>query len=138
MYSYRQVALVGAALALGATLTACAPGDEAYAGNELFAANCSSCHGIYGDGNGPAAATIAQSVPDLRQIANANDGAFPRDVIRKVVDGREIIEAHSSDSMPKWGQEFLLSEGYSQAAERRVTKKIDALVAYVESIQTTD
>lgn len=117
-------------------VTACqADKAPAYSGSELYTGNCANCHGVYADGMGPAAAAIAQHVPDLRQIAATNGGEYPRDLVRKIVDGRELIAAHRDDVMPKWGDEFQVAEGYSKDASARVDAKIMALVDYLESVQ---
>ena len=123
--------------ALAALLLAGCAGEPPvkYAGNELYAGNCANCHGVYADGMGPAAPAIPQHVPDLRQIAATNGGVFPRELVTKIIDGRNLVAAHRDDVMPKWGDEFQVGEGYSKDAERRVKDKITALVDFLESIQ---
>lgn len=126
------------AVALCVLLSGCAADTPQSSGADLYAANCAVCHGPFGDGEGPAAINIPQTVPDLRQIALLNDGTFPRDLVRRIVDGRDIVDAHRSQVMPRWGEEFSLDEGASASAQRRVNARIDALVDYIESIQLRD
>ena len=124
------VCAAGVLMMLGTSwLAGCKGGNTPVDGARLFAANCAVCHGVYADGGGPAAAQIPQGVPDLRQIAARNDGVFPREVVRKIVDGRQIIEAHRSDTMPAWGEEFAAGDADAW---------IEALVDYVASIQSPD
>jgi len=124
-----------ATVLLTALLMACQPAAERYRGSALYSSHCSSCHGIYGDGYGPAAASIPQTIPDLRQIAASNGGTYPRELVARIIDGREIIDAHLSDTMPRWGQIFEIVEGHSAGANRRIDENIEALVDYIESIQ---
>lgn len=120
---------------LCATIVACEKPTDGYEGSELYASHCAACHGIYGDGYGPAAASIPQSIPDLRQIAVSNGGVYPRELVAHIIDGREIVDAHVSDTMPQWGQIFEIVEGNSEDANQRIEQKIEALVDYLESIQ---
>ena len=52
-------------------------------GAEVFATNCASCHGPEGRGDGPAAAGLDPSPPDLRGVREARFRGIPR---------RQIIE----------------------------------------------
>lgn len=131
------------ALWLSCTLTillgGCPAGEPpVFSGRELYVGHCANCHGVYADGMGPAAPTIPQYVPDLRQIAATNDGVFPRELVRRIIDGRELPEEHADDVMPKWGNEFQVGEGFAAQARGRVEAKIVALVDYLESIQIED
>ena len=133
-----RAATAALACALVTLATGCSKTpDPDYSGSELYAGNCANCHGLYADGMGPAAASIAQHVPDLRQIAAENGGVFPRDLVVKIIDGRELPAAHADDVMPKWGNEFQVGEGFSEQAAGRVEAKIEALTEYIESIQIT-
>jgi mono/diheme cytochrome c family protein len=108
-----------------------------YSGAEVFAANCASCHGRYGEGDGPIAADLARSMPDLRTLAARNGGKFPRDRVAAVIDGRAIVAAHGDRFMPVWGDAFLALESETQAAGalQRAEAKIDALVDFIASMQ---
>jgi mono/diheme cytochrome c family protein len=51
-------------------LAACGPGAEATNGRELYLAyGCAACHGVGGDGKGPAAALATVKPRDLRDVA---------------------------------------------------------------------
>lgn len=106
-----------------------------WTGQENFERLCAACHGVSGRGDGPVAAEIVKKVPDLTLIAQRNDGQFPRQIIKNVIDGRWRIDAHGTQQMPVWGYEFYISEGADAFSEVRVSKILDELVDYLESIQ---
>ena len=79
------------------------------------------------------AAAISVSVPNLRTLANRNGGVFPTDAVAAYVDGRETSVAHGDRQMPIWGDIF---RGPEQGTARRtVRKRIDALVAFIATLQ---
>jgi mono/diheme cytochrome c family protein len=109
--------------------------DDAYEGSELYLANCSNCHGVYGEGDGIVTPSLSVVLQDLRYLAERNDGDFPRWFVTEIIDGRELRLAHGPDGMPVWGEAFTRMEGYGAEAQRRVDQKIDVLVDFIESIQ---
>ena len=134
MYSSRYLV----AIAVAAVVSGCAERPAEHSGSDLYAAHCAACHGAYGEGDGPAIGSISQTVPDLRQIALRNGGAFPREAVTRLVDGREIVAAHSDDVMPTWGLELRAGEGLVDGSDQQVAGKIDALVDFIASIQLQD
>ena len=108
-----------------------------WSGQENYERLCAACHGVSGRGDGPVASEIVKGVPDLTRIAERNDGHFPRQIIKNVVDGRWRIDAHGTQQMPVWGYEFYIAEGADAFSEVRVSKILDDLVAYIESIKVT-
>src|SRR5262245_10354056 len=66
------------------------PTRDVAQGRELFAKYCASCHGAGGTGNGPAAAAMRRSPPDLTGLALANGGVFPVERVGRIVDGRDV------------------------------------------------
>lgn len=122
-------------LVLVFSLMPLAAGAEKYDGAELYIANCSNCHGLYGEGDGIVTPELAVALQDLRYISGRNGGTFPRRVITEIIDGRELRVAHGPQGMPVWGNAFSHTEGYSDAAQGRVRAKIEALVDFVESMQ---
>jgi mono/diheme cytochrome c family protein len=125
--------IVGASCLAG--LFACQTTVPIYPGNQLYAANCSGCHGNFGEGDGPVSAVLKIPMQDLRYLAARNAGDFPRELIAKIIDGRELRVAHGRRQMPVWGEEFLIMEGFDAAAEERVSAKTNALVDHLETIQ---
>jgi mono/diheme cytochrome c family protein len=101
-------------------------------GRVLFNTYCASCHGRTGTGNGPAAAAMKRTPPDITGLALANGGLFPSERIGRIVDGRDV-EAHGDREMPVWGDAFkALPGGHSNEVIRA---RIAAIVRYLESIQ---
>ncbi len=109
-----------------------------YDGAELYALNCSNCHGIYGEGDGAVTPDLSVVLLDLRYMAARNGGVFPADFVRQIIDGRESRAAHGPAGMPVWGAEFSRGEGTSDKAQERVTDKIDAIVEFLASLQIMD
>jgi mono/diheme cytochrome c family protein len=127
---------LGAACVLAASWSVPAAAEEPIEeGKRLYLDSCAACHGMYGEGDGPVAAALVVAPPDLTTLARNCDGRFPADTVRAYMDGREEIAAHGNRMMPVWGSEFWLQAGADGGAERIVKEKIDALTAFLESIQ---
>lgn len=109
-----------------------------YDGAELYLNNCSNCHGVYGEGNGFVMPTLSVVVQDLRYLTSRNDGTFPDQFVRKIIDGRETRAAHGPEGMPMWGNVFAAQEGTDKSAQVRVSAKIESLVEFLSSIQISD
>ena len=106
-------------------------------GEELFLQFCAACHGEGGRGDGPVGRSLNVLVPDLTRLAERRDGSFPAAEIREIIDGRALLVAHGTRTMPVWGYEFWIEEGADAPAERDARELIDRLVRYVESLQQT-
>src|SRR5512139_953528 len=104
-------------------------------GAQLYQRYCASCHGREGRGDGPVASTFKAAVPDLTLLARRRGNQFPRDVVRRVIDGQEIRPQHGSRMMPVWGQEFWVAEGADEKARQQAAAAIDRLVQHLESMQ---
>jgi mono/diheme cytochrome c family protein len=104
------------------------------AGPDLFRAYCASCHGTDGKGHGPAADALKAKVPDLTALSRNDKGRFPEARVRKTILGDEVVAAHGSREMPVWGPIFHQVEEDVDRGHVRV----ENLVRYLESIQTTD
>ena len=125
------VASVATALA-----TPAPPADYlAMSGEELYGRLCASCHGVTGRGDGPVANSFNIDVPDLTLIARRQGGAFPRDRIEQIIDGRYTVLAHGTRTMPVWGEELARTEIGSPDAERATQLMITRLLDYVQSLQ---
>ena len=107
-------------------------------GEELFMRYCAACHGADARGTGPVARTMSKRVPDLTRLAETASGEFPAQAIRDAIDGRSMAIAHGSRQMPVWGYEFWVEEGADRVAERTAREMINRIVAYLESIQSSD
>jgi mono/diheme cytochrome c family protein len=126
-----MIAVIGVA-ALAAAAAAYAA-DEAPSGERLYANHCAACHGSTGEGDGPVAAVMQATVPNLRTLAQRSRGAFPADAVAAYVDGRDVKVAHGSRQMPIWGDVF--SETAPAAGEDAVRERITALVAFIAELQ---
>ncbi len=108
--------------------------DE-YSGQETYMRYCAACHGESGQGDGPVAGGLPITVPDLTRLEERKGDKFPEDVLRKIIDGREIVIVHGTRFMPVWGYEFWVEEGADDAAQERVAIIVDNLIEYLRSIQ---
>jgi mono/diheme cytochrome c family protein len=104
-------------------------------GQGLFKSYCASCHGPVGKGDGPVAKSIKPPPSDLTVLARRNDGTFPADQVRKIIDGRDRAAPHGTQ-MPVWGDAFTRTT--SDADEQSVRRRIESLVKYLESLQVKD
>ncbi len=100
-------------------------------GADLYRAYCASCHGKHGKGDGPVAAALKATVPDLTMIAKNNGGKFPAARVRRIIEGQGMIASHGSREMPVWGPIFSQVE----ADVDRGPVRTENLVKYLESIQ---
>ncbi len=112
-------------------LVACTP-EVDMNGARIFAENCSGCHGDAAKGDGPMAATLAKTPPDLTTLSQRYGGTFPRDYVMTVVDGY-ARGSHFSPDMPEFGAGDLGPMVMVDATP--VPAKLLALADYLESIQ---
>jgi mono/diheme cytochrome c family protein len=117
----------------GHPLVAHQPPPPPTTGSEMFKAYCASCHGVSARGDGAIARYLRVRPADLTQISKHYGGAFPTARIHEIVDGRQAIRAHGDSQMPVWGDVFKRS-GVA-VSEETISKNIDKLVAYLESLQ---
>lgn len=107
----------------------------AMSGKELYGRFCASCHGPQAKGDGPVAKSFAVEMPDLTLIARRHGGEFPRERIERIIDGRFILGAHGSRTMPVWGEDLARLEIGNPEAERSTNLIITRLTDYLESLQ---
>jgi mono/diheme cytochrome c family protein len=112
---------------------AATPRQDYNSAEYVYRVFCASCHGPGGKGDGAVAGILRVPPPDLTTITARGGGSFPADQIYRAIDGREIVAAHGRREMPIWGDVLKITEGQSEAVIR---KRITALVAYLESLQT--
>lgn len=111
-------------------------------GEYEYMANCASCHGASGKGDGPVAEVLATKPNDLTQITANYSGTFPEDHIYDVISGQNMVNPHGSRDMPVWGPRYWQTATAMAAevphdvdAQALVHGRITALVQYLESIQ---
>ena len=122
-------------LALAAAPQAASQGASATGvpgGAALYTEHCASCHGASATGDGPMTRALKHAPPDLTNLSLKNNGVFPSARVHRIIEGRDI-ESHGDRDMPVWGDVFKIQ---SDRPSRDVTqKRIDAVVAFLESIQ---
>ncbi len=97
----------------------------------IFHDYCAACHGLEGKGNGPAAPALKTKVPDLTRIAKDSKGMFPRERVRKIIEGADSMTSHGSREMPVWGPVF-----HEIGADQDLGNvRVDNLIRYLESLQ---
>ncbi|MET0661399.1 MAG: cytochrome c [Steroidobacteraceae bacterium] len=107
-------------------------------GKDLYERFCASCHGTSGHGDGPVSKFFKVEVPDLTLIARRHGGKYPYAQIEKIIDGRFIIGAHGTRTMPVWGEEFARTERGNPDAEEVARITIERLSDYLLSLQKSD
>jgi mono/diheme cytochrome c family protein len=128
-----------AVVSFATTASAQGKGDRVDFGKREFEANCASCHGINGKGNGPMADLLKKSPPDLTQLAKKNNGVFPIERLYRVIDGTEVA-SHGSREMPVWGRDYKVraAEYYFDVPydpEAYVRTRILTLLEYLNRLQ---
>src|SRR5512136_2573939 len=103
-------ALVGAAVAIAMS------GVQAQAvkvdlGKNEYMANCASCHGASGKGDGPNAAYLTRKATDLTTLAKDNGGVLPISRLYESIDGEKMPAGHGSRDMPTWGFDYRVKAG---------------------------
>jgi mono/diheme cytochrome c family protein len=126
--------LLLAALALYGS-TAWSADYVAMSGKDLYQRFCASCHGAEGHGDGSVAVSFKVEVPDLTLIAHRAGNVYPRERVIRIIDGRYILGAHGSRTMPVWGEDLSRLEIGNPDAERATRVVIDRLADYVGQLQ---
>jgi mono/diheme cytochrome c family protein len=65
------------------------------AGKEMYVSYCASCHGLDGNGNGPAAPALSRPVPDLSSLSANNHGRYPK---------YRVLTTLSKHGEPHWAE----------------------------------
>ena len=109
-----------------------APQTPVDSGPAMFQAYCAACHGVRGEGNGPAAAALKNPPANLRLLAQKNKGSFPAPHVQQVLKFGVNYPAHGNSEMPVWGPTFrALGRDHDLVALR-----IANLTDFVKSLQT--
>ena len=103
-------------------------------GVQTFATHCASCHGDFGEGDGPVAAIMVVTPPNLRVLAQRNDGEFPAEYVASYIDGRDMPAAHGDRIMPVWGPVFDATSRIVSGADS-VEQRIAVVVDYIRELQ---
>ncbi|QJF53214.1 cytochrome c [Roseobacter ponti] len=106
-------------------------------GEELFSDNCIVCHGVTGQGDGPAARGLNTAPADLTGIAARRDGVWPMLEVMSIIDGysRNTL---SREDMPVF-ENFLDNEmvefDTGNGVNVLVPEKLIEIVKYLEALQ---
>ena len=96
---------------------------------------CGICHGDYGKGDGLIAKALKTQPTDLTVLSKNNDGKFPLNYVKRVIDGslddRTISRVHGPEEMPVWRRYFAELSGSQAVGDAR----IKVIIEYVKSIQ---
>jgi mono/diheme cytochrome c family protein len=108
----------------------CAPQREMNpAGGELYARYCASCHGSSGRGDGPAAPALDPRPADLTR------SSLDLSELERRIDGRQVVPAHGSSTMPVWGELFT-DDLAGESKAREITRlRVQALAEHVRSLR---
>lgn len=123
---------------IGAGVIACTEQSmpEASDGAAFFAANCASCHGSSGSGDGPLSAGLDPQATDLTMLARTNEGSFPRARALSYIYG-DPEQSHLARVMPQFGG-VMANETVPIEVDGVMTPTpvvLAGLLAYLESIQ---
>jgi len=93
---------------------------------------CARCHGI--DGRAPASRDARP--PDLTGVGDRLGSRFAWQYIADVITGDRMVRGHGPREMPVWQYRFGRVESGAEAAGALLAqRRLDAIAAYVESLQ---
>jgi mono/diheme cytochrome c family protein len=130
------VALLLAAIPSGSQNVTVKPKTISYThpddGREMYVTYCAPCHGMTGEGNGPAAPAFKQAPTNLTLMAKTHGGKYPGDMVRTTLTFGTNVPAHGDPKMPVWSDLFrgLDSQDSSVSAMR-----IGNLTEYIKTLQ---
>ena len=75
-------------------------------GREMYATYCAPCHGMTGEGNGPAAPAFKQAPTNLTHLAKTYGGKYPEDAVKSTLTFGTNVPAHGDAKMPVWSDLF--------------------------------
>ncbi|SHK01852.1 Cytochrome c553 [Shimia gijangensis] len=106
-------------------------------GERIYEANCETCHGITGRGDGVIAASLTPRPADLSVLARRNGGTFPVSDVLSKIDGYTSNQDVRA-VMPQFGAMFegdLVPVETEDGVLTPTPRKLAALLAYLETIQ---
>jgi mono/diheme cytochrome c family protein len=135
---YRGFPMTALALALCSTATLSWAQPKMDLGKREFESKCAVCHGTSGKGDGPYAAQLKATLPDLTTMARRNGGVFPVSRTYEAIEGAG--KGHGTRQMPVWGLDYTIQATealpdlpYNQA--QYVRTRIMALLEYLNQLQ---
>jgi len=139
IFNHTSIAVLSSAFALSCALGLTAVAKAEPSAEADFRMSCSSCHGEGGRGGGSKTFGLSAEPPNLTTLTARNGGVFPREKLRRIIDGREDIKLHVDREMPVWGQLFMMDAeeglGGAEGDNATVRERIDSLIDFIESLQ---
>jgi mono/diheme cytochrome c family protein len=131
--------LMGAAAALSMNGVLAQPA-KVDLGKSEYMANCASCHGVNGKGNGPNAPFLNRTATDLTTLAKNNGGVLPISRLYDSIDGEKMAAGHGTRDMPTWGFDYRVRAAeyygeYPYDSAQHVRSRILALIEYISRLQ---
>ena len=103
-------------------------------GREMYISYCAPCHGMTGEGNGPAAPAFKQAPTNLTLLAKTHGGKYPADAVKTTLTFGTNVLAHGDPKMPVWGNLFnSLDNGTGTSSVPKM--RIRNLTNYIETLQ---
>ncbi|MCP4935049.1 MAG: cytochrome c [bacterium] len=114
--------------------------DKFDLGKREYMADCASCHGVTGKGDGAYVELLKNRPTDITTLSRINNGVFPFARVYEYVDGTREIKAHGSRDMPIWGQRYRIDAAnyygdMDYDDESFVRSRILALTEYIYRLQ---
>jgi mono/diheme cytochrome c family protein len=109
--------------------------DGSAAGQKYYLRYCAACHGAKGDGLGPAAGSLIVHPPDLRRLYEKYGTPLPSRRLERYIDGRDMVAAHGSRTMPIWGKRFPEIWKAKNSTQSDMDDQLKAIVDYLDTIQ---
>ena len=116
---------------------ACTPPPEV-TGRALYGEFCVTCHGVTGEGDGPAATGLARAPADLTAISARNGGVYPLAGVLSTIDGYTRAREDNL-TMPEFG--VMLEDGTlvrvdtGDGIPTPVPERLLALAEYLRTLQ---
>ncbi len=111
-------------------------------GKYEYRANCATCHGEQGKGDGPFNVLLKKQAADLTVLSKNNGGVFPVDRTSAIISGTADVVGHGPRNMPVWGDYYKvqasaeLDPSHKQTDVRSfVRARILALIEYIATLQ---
>lgn len=132
-----QFRLVLGLFGVAGVVLACSPAPEV-TGRALYQEYCVACHRASGQGNGPLAAGLDRSVPDLTLISARNGGAFPMAEVMSTIDGY-TRRGEGNVTMPEFGADLkdgpLVLVDTGDGIATPTPERLVALAEYLRTLQ---
>ncbi len=132
--------MLGVAFALASAGAYAATAAKVDLGKQEYMANCASCHGLTGKGDGPTTGYLTRMPADLTTLAKSNGGVLPVSRLYDSIDGEKLPPGHGTRDMPTWGwdyriraAEYYVDMPYDPSAY--VQTRILALIEYIQRLQ---